>query len=97
MGRVSIEAAVLASLQTFLQFSERAEKHCAVAARYGAVLCHIEQMQATQSAGEEEIIAFINDTRQNIDRLAEEAPGVSGFVFRRAKMYMGRAKELSQK
>ena len=41
-GIISILAAVLASLQTFLRLSERAEKHRAVAVRYGALRRELE-------------------------------------------------------
>lgn len=96
-GFVSITAAVLASLQTFLRFSERAEQHRTVAAKYGAVKRHIEQMRTNASATEKETYDFMDSIRQQMDSLAEKAPGVSGLVFRLSKKHLRKTKEAAQR
>ena len=53
VGLLSVFAAVLSSLQTFFKFSERAEKHRAFAARYGAVRREIEALFAEGVATQE--------------------------------------------
>ena len=77
---------MLASLQTFLGFSERAEKHRATAARYGNTRRAVEELIA---AGQiEDGDKRIADLRKEIDNLAVDAPGVSERVTRRAREKM---------
>jgi len=44
-GLLSVLAAILASLQTFLKFSERAQMHREAGARFGALVKELEQYQ----------------------------------------------------
>jgi hypothetical protein len=53
IGLISVVAAVLTALQTFLGFSERAEKHRKTAVRYGAVGRQIEQFLQTGTSAHE--------------------------------------------
>ena len=46
VGLASVAAAVLASLQTFMGYSDRAEKHRLAGGRYGALGRRIETMRA---------------------------------------------------
>jgi len=46
VGLLSVTAAVLASLQTFLRFSERAEKHRACGAKYAGLKTELEMIRA---------------------------------------------------
>ena len=46
VGMTSVTAAVLAALQTFLRYAERAEQHRAAGARYGAVRRKLEAIYA---------------------------------------------------
>ena len=83
VGSISVIAAVLASLQTFLRFSERVEKHKSTAAAYGAIRREIEQMQAISVSldGEENDITSIRD---RLDGLAAEAPEIPQRVWKKA-------------
>jgi len=47
VGLASVAAALLASLQTFLGYSERAEKHRIAGAKYGALGRELEQLCAS--------------------------------------------------
>jgi hypothetical protein len=84
IGIVSVGAAVLASLQTFLRLSERAEKHRTVAAHAGSVRREIEQLLAIQS---KETITQekLDRLRAEIDKIAEDAPSVRDRTWARAK------------
>ncbi len=77
-GLVSVLAATLTGLQTFLKFSERAEKHRTVAARYGALRREIEELMSLEEKLTKELITPL---RKAIDRLAEEAPNVPTRVW----------------
>lgn len=78
-GSASVFAAVLASLQTFFKFSERAEHHKTFAAKFGAVRRELETLHASGKVAHEANI--VNVLREKLDRLAEEAPAVSSDVF----------------
>ena len=83
VGVVSVLAAVLASLQTFLRFSERSEKHRSVASRYGALRREIEQTISFNDGGVSP--DKMDSIRAVIDRLAEEAPNIPTKIWKRRK------------
>ena len=88
-GVVSMSVAVLAGIQTFLRFSERAEQHRTTAARYGVIKRSIEQMRAIgATATDTEADQFLDSTRKELDALATDAPGVSGSIYRKAMSNM---------
>lgn len=78
IGLISVLAATLASLQTFLRFSERAEKHRVAASKYGALRREIEELLATGGPIPPEAITPL---RLGIDRLAEDAPHVPNRIW----------------
>ena len=73
VGLISVVAAVLTALQTFLGFSERAEKHRTTAVRYGAVGRQIEQFLQTGSSAQQSTDDLVDQIRERLDRLAEES------------------------
>ena len=83
VGFLSVAAAVLASLQMFLRFSERAEKHRTIAARAGSLRRQVEQLLATtpHEVAEDKL----NSLRIEMDKLAEDAPSVSEKIWARTK------------
>ena len=89
VGLISVLSAVLASLQTFLQFSERAEKHRSTAARAGALRREIEQYFAEgnlESLPQDKIERL----RGSIDNLSLDAPGVSQNVWQKTSRLIER-------
>lgn len=82
VGLASVTAAVLASLQTFLGYSERAEKHRLAGAKYGAMGRELEQLLAATSPPSQEVIS---EVRKRLDALAEESPNNPLPIFRRAR------------
>lgn len=80
LGLVSVLAATLSGIQTFLRFSERAEKHRVAAAKYGALRRQIEEILCSTDAVTRDIIAAL---RQEIDRLAEETPHIPERIWAR--------------
>lgn len=83
VGLVSVTAAVSAALQTFLKYAERAEKHRAAGARYGAVRRKLEAVFAGDAdARNGHYLAAI---REELDRLAEDSPNVPPRVFYRTQ------------
>lgn len=81
VGLASVSAALLTSLQTFMNYTERAEKHRTAGAKYGAIGRQLEQMRSSQSNYDEAIIAQV---RKRMDDLAIQSPDLSTKIYRRA-------------
>lgn len=75
IGMTSIGAAVLASLQTFLRYSERAELHRRAGAQYGAVRRRLETIHAADP--EVHDAREIDIVRDELDHIAQNAPHLS--------------------
>ncbi len=88
-GLLSILAAALSSLQTFLAFGDRAAKHRAAAAEYGIIKREIEQslisLKVNANIGVDELLSPVRD---KIDRLAREAPLPPKKIHERAETNM---------
>lgn len=78
---VSLIAVVLSSLQTFLKFSERAEKHRVAAAEYGSIRRRLEIAHVT-SPVDKSVLEKLGD---EISALAVRAPAISDSTFDRIK------------
>jgi hypothetical protein len=83
VGLLSVVAAVLASLQTFLGFSERAERHRVAGAKYGAVG---RELQACLASTQDEVDPCTAQIRERLDALAQESPNVPPAIYRRSEM-----------
>ena len=92
VGLVSVAAAMLSSIQTFLRFSERAEKHRSVAARYGALRREIEEILAQ---GGEMPGGSLSALRGKIDELAESAPNIPTRIWTKTQRTMGESSLIS--
>jgi hypothetical protein len=82
VGLISVLAAVLSGLQTFLRFSERAEKHRSVAARYGAIRREIEQVMASGEFNGPNGKKILDPLRAKMDALAAEAPATPQRIYK---------------
>ena len=81
VGLASVTAALLASLQTFLGYSERAEKHRIAGAKYEALGRELEQLIADEIAPPPETIS---EVRKRLDDLAVESPNNPIPIYRKA-------------
>ena len=88
VGMLSVAAAVLSSLKTFLKYSEQSEKHRLAAARYGAVKRKLESVYVEESGAPDE--KYLDVLRSELDRLAEESPAVPARIFARLAKGLGR-------
>jgi len=82
VGFTSIVAAVLSGIQTFLRYSERADRHRVAASKYGAIRRHLEQLliypdQVTYSV--------VDEIRKALDALSADAPNISAKLWARSK------------
>jgi len=83
LGLVSILSAVLASLQTFYNFSSHAERHRSAGVKYKAIIRELEQILSQPAKQSPEKTDFIDDLRLRLDDLELEAPVVPEGVYRR--------------
>lgn len=81
VGLGSVASALLTSLQMFLGYAERAEKHRIAGAKYGALGRELEQLRASKSAQSPEEIAAV---RKRLDDLAIESPNNPEKIFVKA-------------
>ena len=84
LGLISVLAGVLAALQTFLGFGERADRHRAAGSAYGAVRREIEQYHAVPPRTAEAVEAIMNRLRDRLDTIAEKAPDVPDRTWNKA-------------
>ena len=76
IGLMSIAAAILSALQSFLNINEKAEKHRSAGARYNAIGRELEQLLAQDNSWEP-----LTEIRKRIDKLAEESPHIPESVY----------------
>jgi hypothetical protein len=78
IGLASVLAAVLAGLQTFLGYTERAEKHRIAGAKYGALGRELEVLRASDQISNE----TVEEIRNRLDVLALESPNNPLRIYR---------------
>jgi hypothetical protein len=78
IGMISIIAAILTGVQTFLRYSERAERHRKTAVDYGSIRREIEQVLVYPNTVSTETVAAI---RKRLDETAEIAPNVPRSIW----------------
>lgn len=83
VGGVSVLAAILASLQTFLRFGDRAGKHRSIGAQYGAVRRRIESLLVLPPSDRGEPKQILEDLRGSLDSLAEASPDIPQRIWKR--------------
>jgi hypothetical protein len=82
-GAISALAGVLAAMQTFLKFSERAEKHGVAADWLAAVRRDIDLVRATPELQRGEPLKVLGELRKEINKIAQTAPGIGERVWHR--------------
>ena len=83
VGLLSVLAAVLASLQTFLRFSELAEKHRVAGARFAALKHEIELIIAMPPSSPDKLREVLTELDQRWSKLREDSPNVPRKIWRR--------------
>jgi len=97
LGLLSILAAVLASLQTFLSYPERAEKHRITSAKYASVRRQLELMAADVNRSQEETITQLAGIQKELDACAASAPHVPQHIEEHVKTEIDETRRVSGK
>jgi hypothetical protein len=85
----SILAAVLAGLQTFLRFSERAARHATAADWYSAIRRDIEQVLHLPVASRGKAKDCLDRVRKEINRAGQDAPELNVRLWKREAKRFG--------
>lgn len=80
-GLMSVIAAILAGIQTFLRFPERAEKHRIAGTRFGDIKRELELLIAVPSDNEQELKGKLKDIKEQWRKLNEESPTAPGLIW----------------
>jgi hypothetical protein len=83
-GSVSVIAAVLASVQTFLRFGERAERHRVAAERWSAIKREIEKARALPAEHVGDQKQLLDDVKAHMDEAADKSPAMPDRRWKRA-------------
>jgi uncharacterized coiled-coil protein SlyX len=76
VGMVSLLAAVLAGLQTFLRFTERAEKHHLTGAGYASIRRRLEMLKTFPPKDLEQLEQALTEVKNEMDALAKSSRDV---------------------
>lgn len=95
-GVASVLAAIMAGLQTFLRYSERADRHRVSGGKYGMLRREIEQRLAFSPPASDDLVAYINSLRERWDKLAEDCPTAPNRIWKSAGAEVRAMKGLPQ-
>jgi hypothetical protein len=88
VGSVSIAAAVLAALQTFLRFAERALQHATAGDWYSAIRRDVEQLLHLSPADRGSPKECLDEVRKEMNRAGQNSPALGGSQWtRQAKRF----------
>jgi hypothetical protein len=76
VGLLSLVSAVLATLQTFLNLSDRAAKHKYAGARYGAIRRRLELLKTMPPTTSDDLQKELASIKNEMDEIAAESPSV---------------------
>ena len=81
IGIIGVLAAIMASIQTFLRFPEKAEMHRATAVKFGLLKKEIDKFRAIHPDSNRDVDERINEIKQKWDEIVSEAPTVSSKLW----------------
>lgn len=81
-GLLSVTAAVLSGLQTFLKYPELAEKHRLAAAKFANLTHRIELLASRQAESEADIFAELKSIEEVWNKLREESPTLPSRILK---------------
>jgi len=81
LGLFSISSSVLAALQTFLNFSNRAEKHRLAGSGYASIRRDLELIKSFPEHDQKELEKRLKEIKTKMDHLAESAPVIPEKIF----------------
>lgn len=85
VAALSIASAVLAALQTFMDFGGRSDKHRSAGVKYKAAIRLLEQLRVRRSQGEALAKEELDNLRTSLDTLEDTAPVILPGIYDRVE------------
>jgi hypothetical protein len=82
IGSISVAAAILAALQTFLRFGERAEKHVVAADWYAAVRRDMDQLLALSAKDRGSPKTCFDRIRKQMSKVGQHSPEIGDRLWK---------------
>ena len=76
VGAISLMAAILAGIQTFLSFAKRADQHAVAADWYASIRRKIEQQANTPRKGRSDPRKFLDEVRKDMNTVGSQFPEI---------------------
>jgi hypothetical protein len=89
IGAVSVLAAVLAGLQTFLRYGEQAERHVMAADWYASVQREIEEALVLPVSARPHAREFVTKVRKEMSKVGQQSPEISEDRWRKVSDRFG--------
>lgn len=89
IGALSLVAAVLAAMQTFLRFAERSERHIQAGDWYAAITRKIDQLEALPAAERGDPKQVLNDLRKELAEAGQTTPQIGEPVWHEVALQHG--------
>ena len=88
VGLLSVSTAVLTGLQTFLKYSELAERHKVAGARFADIKHQIELVATFQKANVSELKSRLKEIEARWEQVREESPNIPPTIWDRIEKKM---------
>lgn len=92
LGLLSMGAAVLTALQTFLRYDESSRNHQQADVGYGEIRQSIEHRLVFPLAGDR-LEEFCTLIKERIEKLNKESPLIDEKIWKKAKLHMGQEEQ----
>lgn len=89
VGAVSLIAAILAGIQTFLSFAKRADQHAVAADWYASIRRKIEQQANTPRKGRSDPKKFLDEVRKDMNTVGSQFPEIGEGVWTQVAREVG--------
>lgn len=94
VGLLSVTAAVLVSLQTFLRFSEQAESHKTAGAKYAHLKHKLEMLAVMPPESDDKLKAELDLIETEWEKVREDSPNIPTKVWKQIENEMTFEKDL---
>jgi hypothetical protein len=89
VGTISVIAAILAGIQTFLSFAKRADQHAVAADWYASIRRKIEQQANTPRKGRSDPKKFLDEIRKDMNTVGSQFPEIGEGVWTQVATEVG--------
>ena len=89
VGAMSVIAAILAGIQTFLSFAKRADQHAVAADWYASIRRKIEQQANTPRKGRSDPKKFLDEIRKDMNTVGSQFPEIGESVWTQVAKEVG--------